>query len=123
MHQVLVSCHWSKVVLTMIYWPPGFPLSGPGDIMIMIRFEINSLKFAAEIQHCRRHIRSFMERELRQVMRYNEEHPTARQVTARQAELERELEEMEQRRDWKSTDREFFRQGLEVDKDWATGQN
>ena len=61
-----------------------------------------------------------MERELRQVMRYNfEEHPTARQVTARQAELERELEEMEQR----ILDLEFFRQGLEVDKDWATGQN
>ena len=57
--------------------------------------------------------------ELRQVMRYNEEHPTARQVTARQAELERELEEMEQR----ILDLEFFRQGLEVDKDWATGQN
>ena len=28
------SGHWSKVVLTMIYRPPGFPLSGPGDIMI-----------------------------------------------------------------------------------------
>ena len=76
-------------------------------------------KFAAEIQHCRRHIRSFMERELRQVMRCSEEHPTARQVAARQAELERELEEMEQR----ILDLEFFRQELEVDKDWASGQN
>ena len=60
-----------------------------------------------------------MERELRQVMRYNAEHPTARQVTARQAELERELEEMEQR----ILDLEIFRQELEVDKDWASGQN
>ena len=34
MHQVLVSCHWSNVVLTIIYRPPGLPLRSPGDIMI-----------------------------------------------------------------------------------------
>ena len=34
MYQVLVGYRWSKVVLAMIYRPPGLPLSGPGDIMI-----------------------------------------------------------------------------------------
>ena len=34
-HLCGIGCHWSKVVLTMIYRPPGFPLSGPGDIVIV----------------------------------------------------------------------------------------